>query len=725
MTLANETEVATTARPNTPPRRLIIWGPGELGGLVLKAALLSHDFDVVGVRAFSPHKIGADIGTLVGLDPVGVRATDSVAEILALDADCVIYTPLPRVMLEGMYQQVDDLLASGKNVVSAFSHYNPGRSHWLSRTTAPSELLRVLAQTEGKVPVPGVGAARAVLRPLMAATHSRGLRRMVLPLIDRLLEPRIDRFLPRELTGEQVEQTCRTAGVSVLGTGVHPGYVVEQLGLTMAGLLDRAASMRLVEAGDAAMLPEGGWGGLEWIGFGSDPASINARHVLARVGDVGYADVHGNVAHALHNAGADDVRIETEMRGLPSPHEVVAAGLTIKAGTTGVLHMVHHGYLEDQLVFTNEEVWFAGSENAYYGEGLPFGGNGSSMYTFRIDGAGARLDAQTQLIAHEGVPELVALADAAGHAILDAIGPVCDSEPGIVLHDARPRYKLVPATDGAGSTATAVGVHRIAVWGDCAVADAVRKQADARKDTEVVDNDPDCVVAIGEDATAMVVEALTRGINVVTDRVTTSVPLAACRAGGATLHVAGAAGGVVADRLIPVLARAVVNPVHVRFIDSVEVSRMTVPDESDIVDPVAAVLGIDPTGITVEVETVVATDMARHVIRRGYLGDQHVLTHEICRYIRSDNAVRGEDLPFGKFTGPQCYTIVITGERVTHRSQIQITPTTSDDPAAALVASALLDAVGPTCLAAPGVLMLDTSPAFHLDDRVQRRAPRP
>ncbi|MEU1545567.1 hypothetical protein [Nocardia sp. NPDC005745] len=52
------------------PHRLIIWGPGDMGGRALRTALESPDFDVVGVKVFSPHKNGKDIGELDAIRPI-------------------------------------------------------------------------------------------------------------------------------------------------------------------------------------------------------------------------------------------------------------------------------------------------------------------------------------------------------------------------------------------------------------------------------------------------------------------------------------------------------------------------------------------------------------------------------------------------------------------------------------------------------------------------------
>jgi 2,4-diaminopentanoate dehydrogenase len=73
--------------------KVIVWGPGGLGGVALWEVARLDSLELVGVRAFSPDKVGKDAGDLIGIAPVGVTASDDVAAFLALDADCVIYTP--------------------------------------------------------------------------------------------------------------------------------------------------------------------------------------------------------------------------------------------------------------------------------------------------------------------------------------------------------------------------------------------------------------------------------------------------------------------------------------------------------------------------------------------------------------------------------------------------------------------------------------------------------
>src|SRR6185369_4341612 len=89
--------------------RVILWGPGSIGSELL-TAIIDHrdDLESVGVRVYSESKNGEYAGTLVGSDPIGVTATTDDDAIVALDADCVIYTPR-----NGDISEVCRLLASG------------------------------------------------------------------------------------------------------------------------------------------------------------------------------------------------------------------------------------------------------------------------------------------------------------------------------------------------------------------------------------------------------------------------------------------------------------------------------------------------------------------------------------------------------------------------------------------------------------------------------------
>lgn len=103
--------------------RVIQWGTGAVGVETLGAILDDRpDLELAGVRVYSEDKNGQDAGELLGRAPVGVIATTDVDAILALDADCVVYTPRITSL-----DDVCAILASGKNVVTTAFLFHPRR----------------------------------------------------------------------------------------------------------------------------------------------------------------------------------------------------------------------------------------------------------------------------------------------------------------------------------------------------------------------------------------------------------------------------------------------------------------------------------------------------------------------------------------------------------------------------------------------------------------------
>lgn len=107
--------------------RVIVWGPGHVGGTALREVLLRPEFEVVGALVYSEEKNGRDVGELAGLEPIGIAATTSVEQILAIDADAVLHAPQPAFDEAEMVDQVCQLLRSGKNVISITSFFYPPR----------------------------------------------------------------------------------------------------------------------------------------------------------------------------------------------------------------------------------------------------------------------------------------------------------------------------------------------------------------------------------------------------------------------------------------------------------------------------------------------------------------------------------------------------------------------------------------------------------------------
>ena len=74
--------------------RVIQWATGGVGRAAIEGILDHPELELVGCWVHSAEKAGRDVGEIVGRAPIGVRATHDVEALLALDADCVLYSPI-------------------------------------------------------------------------------------------------------------------------------------------------------------------------------------------------------------------------------------------------------------------------------------------------------------------------------------------------------------------------------------------------------------------------------------------------------------------------------------------------------------------------------------------------------------------------------------------------------------------------------------------------------
>ncbi|MBL7495054.1 dihydrodipicolinate reductase [Frankia sp. CNm7] len=98
--------------------RVVQWATGPVGRHAVRAVHEHPDLELVGALVYSEAKAGRDVGEIAGLSPIGVLATRDADEIVALDADCVLYMAQGEMNPAGALDDICRLLASGKNVVS-------------------------------------------------------------------------------------------------------------------------------------------------------------------------------------------------------------------------------------------------------------------------------------------------------------------------------------------------------------------------------------------------------------------------------------------------------------------------------------------------------------------------------------------------------------------------------------------------------------------------------
>lgn len=262
--------------------RVILWGPGGVGEYVLRYLADQPDLDLVAVRCYSPGKEGTDPAQAVGLTPCGVTATRDVDALLALEADCVIYTPRSHLT----------------------DHSLPGSPD----TALEDELIRILE------------SGKNVVSPIGSFMHWR-----------QLANGR-DSF-------DRINDACRRGNTSAYFTGIDPGYTDCVLGATLASLVGEITQIRTFEMIDYStyMFPDT----IAAMGFGRKPEDVPAASdpiVATWAGSVHtLAEACGLVL--------DDVVFDGDIWLSPRTY-TPENGLTVEAGTVGAIRFSLSGVVD-------------------------------------------------------------------------------------------------------------------------------------------------------------------------------------------------------------------------------------------------------------------------------------------------------------------------------------------------------------------------------------------
>ena len=276
--------------------RIIQWGTGNVGTHALRMILERPDFTLAGVRVYNPAKVGVDAGELLGGPATGVRATDDVDAVVALDADCVCYTALGGT-LDGGKRALDDicrLLASGKNVVSS--------------------AVEDFAYLAPDVALPGSGSN----------------------------------------VYERLTEACRVGQVSFFHVGINPGFAMDLWPMQLTRLCRRIDTLRVSEIVDMSrytsihMVRNA-------IGFGlapKAPAPIDGAFSPAARSPF-YLSMR-MLADAL-GVELDDVQYHREVA--VTDHDLPIAAGTIEAGTVAAMKLHLDGFLHGRAALAFEWIW--------------------------------------------------------------------------------------------------------------------------------------------------------------------------------------------------------------------------------------------------------------------------------------------------------------------------------------------------------------------------------
>ncbi|MEJ7832172.1 MAG: diacylglycerol kinase [Nocardioides sp.] len=164
-------------------KRVVVWGTGVVGTMVI-AEIVKHPlFELVGVGVSNPDKVGRDAGEICGIDPTGIIATDSVDDLVALQPDALV-------------------------------HYGPTAQHADENIRVISAFLRA-----------GIDVCSTAMTPWVwpRMTHNPA----------NWIDP--------------ITEACAAGGASCFTTGIDPGFANDLFPLTLMGLCGEVTSVRASE----------------------------------------------------------------------------------------------------------------------------------------------------------------------------------------------------------------------------------------------------------------------------------------------------------------------------------------------------------------------------------------------------------------------------------------------------------------------------------------------
>lgn len=215
--------------------RVIQWATGTVGRHAVAAVHRHPHLELVGALVYGEGKDGRDVGEISGIGEIGVTATRNRDDIVALDADCVLYMPQGEMNPMGAVNDICALLASGKNVVS----------------TAVTALIYP-ASMGGRV----VEKLEAACAEGHSSFHGTGIEpgwaAEVLPLTMSSLFARIDSLLVQELLDYSTYDSADML-FDIMGFGKAPDAPVPLADPVLAGSTFKASLMLVADGLDATI----------------------------------------------------------------------------------------------------------------------------------------------------------------------------------------------------------------------------------------------------------------------------------------------------------------------------------------------------------------------------------------------------------------------------------------------------------------------------------------
>ena len=136
-------------------KRVVVWGTGFVGKMVIAEIARHPEFDLIGVGVHDSTKVGTDAGVLAGVGPLGISCTDDLDGLIALKPDALAHYGPTAAHADENIRVIGAFLRAGIDVVSTAmtpwvwpgSKWNP--PNWIDPITEACEAGRSSCFTTG------------------------------------------------------------------------------------------------------------------------------------------------------------------------------------------------------------------------------------------------------------------------------------------------------------------------------------------------------------------------------------------------------------------------------------------------------------------------------------------------------------------------------------------------------------------------------------------------
>jgi 2,4-diaminopentanoate dehydrogenase len=161
---------------------------------------------------------------------------------------------------------------------------------------------------------------------------------------------------------EKLENACKRGNASLHGSGIHPGFFIERLGLTLTGLCNRIEHFSCKEINEMSRINNPLI--MTNMGFGSDPDAFEPGKPAYLVTERYYKEPMLLAGFVLFGERLEHIDFKTEVT--VAEQDLKNDWGTVKKGKIAGLKHVFTGYLGGKPRLTIEENWYQGQNNRPY-----------------------------------------------------------------------------------------------------------------------------------------------------------------------------------------------------------------------------------------------------------------------------------------------------------------------------------------------------------------------